>query len=186
MKFHYKLEYLRVPHHIITVNTNMQNLIVILEGIRNVPLDIRRAHITQEKTTLYLKDQSTVAHGNVQTIEAEVAKMTSHSSIVPTKTSHMRLPLDTQILLYNVPCTPFTTMEFGCMDRIGLLCDLLAFLEPLSVDVTEAHVTTVGTFAHNILHLTKHGLPLSNEDITYISNVFEHDYKERAMGEPLH
>lgn len=179
MRFHYQLEHITKPHHIITVKTDWRNLPVILDGFRNIHLNIRRAHITESASTFYMKDLSNKI--NDENMKAELTKIINMENTMSLgfKYARMRLPLDTQILMYNVPTNNYTTMEFGCNDRIGLLCDLLQFLEPLSVDLKESYVTTVGNFAHNIIHLSKGDKPLSDEDMMYIYNVFEYEAKER-------
>lgn len=180
--YNYKLDPVLHPHHIITVNTNWRRLPVLLDCIRSIPLDIRRAHISEEGSTFYLKEPSVLLRDRDITSElSRLAESSSSGELIHRAYGRMRLPLDTQILLYNIPSKPYTTMEFGCNDRIGLLCDLLMFLEPLSVELKESHVTTVGTFAHNILHLTKNGRSLNDPEITYIRNVFEHEAKERIQ-----
>lgn len=171
----YKLEHVSHPHHVVTIHASWKRLPLILDCLRSIPLDIRRAHISKESSTLYLKNH---CHGCDISKELTRATSMDTTSEIP-RNPRMRLPLDTQILLYNIPSLNFTTMEFGCHDRIGLLCDLLLFLEPLSIDLDESYVTTVGSFAHNILHLTKNGKPLGEEEMTYIHNVFEYEAKER-------
>lgn len=182
MSFQYKMEHVAVPHHIITIRTKWRNLPVILDGFRNIPLDIRRAHITDDSSTFYLKEASSkLTIKDVQTQLAVVMKMRDQFEEVGFghRSSRMKLPMDTQIMLYNMPTDNYTTMEFVCNDRIGLLCDLLLFLDPLSVEIKESFITTVGGAAHNILHLQKNGKELSENDMLYIRNVFEHEAKER-------
>lgn len=172
----YKLERIACPHQVITVKAHWRKLPHVLDGLRSVPYDIRRAHISKNDSILYLKD-SAVVNMDDSELERILSLAEADDNGIANR---MRLPLDTQMLLYNLPTRSFTTMEFGCHDRIGLLCDLLLFLEPLSVELEEAYVTTVGMFAHNILHLTKNGQQLLEDDLIYIRNVFEYEAKERT------
>lgn len=96
-----------------------------------------------------------------------------------TETGKIELPIDTQIMMYNIPAVPYTTMEFYCKDRVGLLSDLIQYMCQLDMDLRAAHITTMGDQAHNIFHLQKHNQPLEAYELLYIRNVFEHDVKPR-------
>ena len=186
--YHYRIENIKVPHHMIHINVHWRKLPIILENIRSVPVDIRWAHVGNQSTVFILRS----GDDTTQMIESQVnlANMLRNLQSKPILSTNvsaplMRLPLDTQVLVYNTGDANYTTMEFGCKDRIGLLSDLLQFLEPLNVEIQYGYVTTIDDMAYNIFHLQKDNQRLSHQEIQYITNVFEHEAKERIPNQPL-
>jgi hypothetical protein len=164
--------------HMVTVRTSWRRLPHFLEVLREVPVDIRRAYIQPQQSTLFINSGSPFLSSD--DLRVHMKRIESDPFIPPLATpGKVELPMDTHILLYNVSNIPYTIMEFYCKDRIGLLSDLLQYMGQLDIDINAAHITTMDEQAHNIFHLLKHGKPLEQFELLYIRNVFEHDLKPR-------
>ena len=187
MQVRYKLDRGANPQHIITAQARWHKLPQLLEVMREIPLNIRRAYIHENSSTFvvtsgspYLSTADIDKH--METLERTC---TSHE-ITYVETSlwnkpRIELPIDSKVLIYNFQNKPYTTMEFSCKDRVGLLSDLLQFMTELPVDIHDAIITTIGNHAHNILHLQNQNQPLESHQISYIRNVFEYDIKPRFL-----
>lgn len=172
-----------MPPPVLTIRMNWRKLIVVLDHIRTVPLDIRRARIGADQSTLYIRDPL-FATDDLQASLDKLAWDVSQGNGIDARSNvdtsrQLRLPLDTKVIMYNVPGDDCTTVEFVCMDRIGLLSDTLHFLEPTGLNVKEAHITTINNLAHNIFHVQRANAPLGHNELIYLQNVFEHDAKNR-------
>lgn len=164
--------------HMVTVKTPWRRLPHLLEVMREVPIDIRRAFIQPTQSTLFINHGSPFMSSDDLYLQMErIEKEPIATTIL--QPGKVELPIDTQILFYNIPHMPYTTMEFYCKDRIGLLSDLLQYMTQLDVDISTAHITTMADQAHNIFHLQKHGKALEPFEVLYVRNVFEHDVKPR-------
>ena len=173
-----KIADLPFNQRILTVQTSWRRLPPVLEILREVPVDIRRALIQPEQSTLFVNTNCPIATS--EDLRTLIHRAENDPFVPPVSIQgKVELPLDTKILMYNVPHVPYTTMEFYCKDRIGLLSDLLQYIIQLDMDVYAAHITTMYDQAHNIFHLTKHNQPLEPFELLYIRNVFEHDVKPR-------
>lgn len=162
----------------LTVRTSWRRLPPLLEILRDVPVDIRRAYIQPEQSTLFVNTNSPVITSD--DLRRFMHRVENDPFVPPVSTpGKVELPMDSKILMYNVPQVPYTTMEFYCKDRIGLLSDLLQYMNQLDIDIYAAHITTMYDQAHNIFHLVKNDAPLEPYELLYIRNVFEHDVKPR-------
>ena len=172
------------PYQAISLHIPWQNMPIILNRARAIDLDVRKAYIRSHESALFLKETN---NRPLSTKKLEIldtilclTKLDVEPSIIPiTLAPHpIDLPKDTRITLYNAPSNSFTTCEFTCDDRVGLLSDILTFFTHLSVDIKSGHVSTVLDQAHNVFHITNtHGDALNGEEMLYISNVFEHEGK---------
>lgn len=182
----FRVERANVPYHVLTFTRQWKDIPPILDRVRALNLDVRKALITPESSTIFLKESGNAsltldkqkqleeALYNSQTVSIDDVNIEYQKSI--------ELPNDTQILLYNIPSLPFTICEFSCNDRIGLLSDSLAFLSSLPVEICLGHVSTVAGKAHNIFHLVStNGAPLDEQDVIYLSNVFEYEGKQNPV-----
>lgn len=192
----YRIEKTNVPYHVLTFETPWRRLPSTLDRMRSMQLDVRKALITPNHTTVFIKDsqnrsltkekrlllenllnypETLMAYDSVEHDELLVYTNVDYKGF--------ELPNETQIMLYNLPDQQFTVCEFTCKDRIGLLSDILTFLSVLPVDIQLGHVSTVNDQAHNAFHLVHidSNKPLTNEDVMYVSNVFEYEGKERSI-----
>ena len=166
--------------HVVIVNSPWRKLPQLLEVMRDVPVDIRRAYIQKETSTLFINAGSPLMTPEDLRIHMErIENGTVVTAPSSSQNPRVELPIDAQIMIYNIPNIPYTTMEFHCKDRIGLLSDVLQYMSGLDVDIHDAHITTMSDQAHNIFHLQKSNKPLDFHQIMYIRNVFEHDVKPR-------
>lgn len=161
----------------------------VLDNLRSETYDIQKAIVTSKYSTLYLKeaDDSPLTISRIQNVadifnkgiiidERERAKYVYQNQIV--------LPTDTSVLIYNIPNMNYTVLEFICEDRLGLLCDMLDLLTSLPIDVHSSYVTSISLMAHNIFHIQKEERALTNEEIAYITNIFEYEVKRKdIMGD---
>ena len=166
------------PHHVITLKSPWRKLPYILDKAREFEISVQKAYVRMSETTLFM-------NGNIQSYEKQLTQGISINERERAKdfyNNRLKLPKETNILLYNIPSLKYTTLEFICTDRIGLLCDLLDVLSSFPIEVRSAHVSTFFDCAHNIFYLTIDGKPLTENDITYIKNVFE--YEVKCSSEP--
>jgi UTP:GlnB (protein PII) uridylyltransferase len=192
----YRIEKTNVPYHTLTFESPWRKLPNALDRIRSLQLDVRKALITPKQTTLFIKESQnrSLTKEKRQLLETLLNypeslmaydSIDSNELLIYTNVDYSRfeLPNETQIMLYNLPEQPFTVCEFTCKDRIGLLSDILTFLSVLPVDIQLGHISTVNDQAHNAFHLVhiETNKPLTNEDVMYVSNVFEYEGKERAI-----
>lgn len=166
------------PYHIISVHSPWRRMPPILQKIREEDIDIRRAFITKNTTVLYLKD----SNGCFLPFQKQfrLTNLLSDYILETPLNSNIQLSRDTEVLIYNIPGYPYTTLEFTCSDRIGLLSDLMELLSILPIDIQMGSINTVMDYAHNVLYLHKNHKPLSEIEIQYIQNIFE--YEVKAIG----
>ena len=157
-----------IPHHVINTRLSWRKLPELLNIVREYNLDIRRAFIENEECVLFVRNEppKQVAHG--YGVAAEHVKLISPTSYCK----------NDQVLIYNVK-DKCTVLEFTCMDKRGLLLEMIDMLASLSIQVElkTANISCINNVAHNIFHLMKEGKALSEDDMTYIRNVLEYDFK---------
>jgi UTP:GlnB (protein PII) uridylyltransferase len=189
VRFPYKMERSSFAMHPVTVKAPWRYMPYVLDNLRSETYDIQKAIVTSKYSTLYLKeaDDSPLTISRIQNVadifnkgiiidERERAKYVYQNQIV--------LPTDTSVLIYNIPNMNYTVLEFICEDRLGLLCDMLDLLTSLPIDVHSSYVTSISLMAHNIFHIQKEERALTNEEIAYITNIFEYEVKRKdIMGD---
>lgn len=189
VRFPYKMERSSFAMHPVTVKAPWRYMPYVLDNLRSETYDIQKAIVTSKYSTLYLKeaDDSPLTISRIQNVadifnkgiiidERERAKYVYQNQIV--------LPTDTSVLIYNIPNMNYTVLEFICEDRLGLLCDMLDLLTSLPIDVHSSYVTSISLMAHNIFHIQKEESALTNEEIAYITNIFEYEVKRKdIMGD---
>lgn len=174
------------PYHKITIEAPWRRVRYVLDELRDVPVDVRKAHITAHHSTLYVKG----AQGERLSEEAKlevyarlqegidlhtVEEQESQRSYAAQK---LAMSDDVNVSIYNVSNTNYTLLEFSCGDRVGLLTDILNLLASLPVDIETGHISSVGNVAHNIFYLRRHDRALNDGEIQYVSNIFEHQCKD--------
>lgn len=190
--YNYRLVSSSQPTHVLSIQGHWKDIPRILSRIRTIPVNIVQSQLTTHDAVVYM-----VETGTEYRKEGTYSLDVQHKLIRLVQDAHnddegewtnpdVKLPVDTKIDLYNLSNVPFTTLDFKCRDRIGLLHDLVAFIASLPVDIHSAYITTLEGTAHNIVHLQKNGLPLTWRDIEYVRNVFEYEGKDRPTGHELH
>lgn len=183
-RFGFRIEKTHIPYHVVTVSAPWRRMPFLLDTFRMMDLDVRKAYIAEHVSTLYLKQSEGFPVSNEKKEELITAmdlgvvvnERERHKELFSTP---LKLSAETSVLLYNIPAQEFTTLEFTCMDRMGLLCDILDFLSSFPIDIHSAHISSVGEYAHNILLLKRGGTALTDTDIEYIQNVFEYEVKQK-------
>jgi UTP:GlnB (protein PII) uridylyltransferase len=184
-RFLYRREPITVTHHIITVHAHWRQIPRVLDAVRAIPLDIKRAQIHPDCSTFFMQEvepTTSLLYTTQRLIEIGQDMELLLQEEDPHADTRIRLPIDTHVMCYNIPDTSCTTMEFSCKDRVGILSDLLHFMSSLDVDVHDAFISTVHGTVHNVFHVTKDGGQLSLSMMTYLQNVFEYEAKQRLGG----
>jgi UTP:GlnB (protein PII) uridylyltransferase len=178
----------QTAYHKILIDLPWRQVRYVLDQLRDIPVDIRKAHITSKHTTLYMKapaNQPLASSAKLQVYSSLLEGIDMESAIASDedKSYSMRkitLPEDTTIMMYNVTGAPYTLLEFSCGDRIGLLNDLLDILASMPVDIETGIISSVGTQVHNVFYLCRQDKPLSEKDMAYVANVLEHDGRDKT------
>lgn len=181
----HRIERTNVPYHVVSVASPWRKLPYVLDAVRDLNMDVRKAYLTPQDSTFYLKEkdgQQLAVHR-----QQELSKTLDQGVVVDVRERYklmfrtpLKLPKDTRVLLYNIPAQLYTVLEFTCADRVGLLCDILDALSSFPIEIEIGHISTVSGFAHNVLQLTRDGKALNDAEIEYIHNVFEYEIKQRV------
>jgi UTP:GlnB (protein PII) uridylyltransferase len=179
-KVSYRVEQGNVPYQVLTMNVYWRKLPYILDRLREHQYDIRKAHLKKDMTTLYVKNTDHPISKEMTKKELdEIIADGYHDCYTKQSKNQIILPINTEILLYNVPGSKNTTLEFSCQDRMGLLSDMLELLTIFPYEIYRGNISTVGPYAHNMFFLQQNKKPLKKEDIDYIMNVFDYEVKSR-------
>lgn len=184
-RFKFRVDRSHLPYHVVTVHTPWRKMPFVLDTFRSLQLDVRKAYLTQEQSTLFLQQPTGLPL--CEATKQDILQVLDTGIVVNERerykelfASPFKLPADTTVHLFNVPEQPYTTLEFFCADRVGLLCDILDFLSSFPIEIHTAHISTMEGYAHNILLLTRGGHVLDEADMEYIHNVFEYEVKHRV------
>jgi len=172
--------------HPVTIRAPWRYMPYVLDNLRSETYDIQKAIISSQSSTLYVRDMEDtilspervkyikdVLSRGITIDERERAKYVHQNQIV--------LPMDTMVHVYNIPNVHCTILEFICEDRPGLLCDMLDLLSSLPVEIHSSYITCVANMAHNIFHIQRENRALNDDEITYVTNVFEYEVKRKDI-----
>lgn len=173
----------------VTIRAPWRYMPYVLDNLRSETYDIQKAIVSSQSSTLYVRDMEDplVSPERVKYIkdvlgrgitidERERAKYVHQNQII--------LPTDTMVHVYNIPNVHCTVLEFICEDRPGLLCDMLDLLSSLPVEIHSSYITCVSNMAHNIFHIQRDNRALNDDEIAYVTNVFEYEVKRKdVMGD---
>lgn len=177
----YKDDLKYIPYHILSVQIPWRKLSNITQKFRENDIDIRKAYIQPEQSVLYLKESKDRILSRKRRIYiAELIQDVYNQTDDILDTANILLPATTEIHLYNVPKTNYTTLEFSCQDRLGLLTDMINLTASFPYEMKQAYISSIGSYAHNIFLLHHKHKPLDYKEVQYISNVFEYEVKERS------
>lgn len=184
----HRIERANIPYHVVTVTSSWRKLPYVLDAVRDLNMDVRKAYLTPSDSTFYLKEKD----GEPLSLQRqqELSHTFDNGVVVDVRERYkilfqtpLKLPKDTRVLLYNIPAQLYTILEFTCADRVGLLCDILDALSSFPIEIEIGHISTVSGFAHNVLQLTRDGRALNDAEIEYIQNVFEYEIKQRVEND---
>ena len=185
-KIKWKRMYPAVPYHVISLDAPWRKISYITDRLRDMQIDIRKAYIQKDSSILYLKGHKgrPLLDTQKKYIE-EVMEEGYFDSYSNTANPAITLPGNTEIHLYNIPGLSYTTLEFSCEDRIGLLSDVMEMMGSFPYDLNRGYISTIGPYAHNVFFLENNQKPLRESEILYISNVFEYEIKENRSHNEL-
>lgn len=177
----YKDDLKCVPYHVLSVQTPWRKLSKITHKFRENDIDIRKAYIQPEQSVLYLKESNDriLSRDHRQYINSLINDTNQDVDEIM-DTNNILLPSTTEIHLYNIPKTNYTTLEFSCHDHLGLLTDMTNLIASFPYEIKQAYISSVDSWAHNIFLLHHNQKPLNYKEVQYISNVFEYEVKERS------
>lgn len=185
-KIKWKRMYPAVPYHVISLDAPWRKISYITGRLRDMQIDIRKAYIKKDTSILYLKGSKGRPLHNIQKeYVKEVLDEGYYDSYSNLTSQEIVLPSNTEIHLYNIPGLSYTTLEFSCEDRIGLLSDMMDMMSSFPYDLNQAYISTIGPYAHNVFFLENNRKPLRDSEMLYISNVFEYEIKENVVSSQL-
>lgn len=161
----------------VSIRANWKRLPPILHKCKQLDLSIQKAKYWDEWTTMYLKRPKTqtsvatfddVIHG-VKTLD-----MDEIGVLFP-----QRLPYKTSVYVYNISTAPYTILDFGCLDRCGLFCEILEVLARYDIEVVGAYINTIGNIVSNIFYITHRGMKLDDKYIEYLRNNLELEVRDQ-------
>jgi len=175
----------RVSYNSISLNINWRKLPILLDKLYDKDFNISKAYINNNDTTLFIKNF--LCFEQMEYID-EIVEDAKNDDTICGK-NNIILPSNTEILLYNSPKTlkNRTILEFSCDDRNGLLSDMIELLTCFPFEINEAYINTINDkYVNNIFLLQKNNKSLTNNEIEYISNIFEYEVKRKIEGNPLY
>lgn len=178
-----------VPYQVVVVQAPWRRLPPLLHAFREVPLDIRKAHMDRSTATIYLKPLDRLYMNDDEKEDTAQVRRILDAGVELERpgsgASAVRLPRETEVSIFNVSTVPYTILEFRCPDRVGLMHDLFELMAAMPYEIEAAYVSTdlANRAAHNLLYLTRgrghEREKLGHTDMEYVRHVFEYDAKER-------
>lgn len=163
----------------VSVTSHWRNLPPLLHEIKRNDCSIHKAKYWDDCTTLYVKAPSGYGYESfVDTVtNLENSDMWSmYTSYYPDSPG---LPFNTSIYIYNIHTSPYTVLDFGCCDRVGLFCEILEVLSKFDIDIKGAYINTIGSVVSNIFFITHNDKQLSDVYIEYLRNNLESEVRSQ-------
>jgi UTP:GlnB (protein PII) uridylyltransferase len=161
----------------ISLQGHWRSIPPVLYRCKALDLSVYKAKYWNEWTTMYLK--STVPAKPAIDIDTlmepfaqEDRQLDTVELVAPQK---RRFPSNTTVFMYNISTVPYTIMDFGCNDRIGLFCEVLEILSRYDIDIKGAYINTIGNVVSNIYFITYKGQKLDDTYVEYIRNSLENE-----------
>lgn len=148
----------------ISVKGNWKALPPFLHELKANDCSIHKAKYWEDWTSMYIKTPKTITFESIE----QMTTVTDDALSIPQK-----LPFNTTIYIYNISTVPYTVLDFGCYDRVGLLCEILEVLSKYDIDVKGAYVNTIGNVVSNIFYITHKNNKLDADYIEYLKNSLE-------------
>lgn len=185
-KIKWRPMYPPIPYHVISLDAPWRKISYITGRFRDMQIDIRKAYIKKDTTILYLKgEKGRPLYDTQKEYVKEVLNEGYFDSYSNSINQPIILPANTEIQLYNIPGLSYTTLEFSCEDRIGLLSGVMDMMGSFPYDLNCAYISTIGPYAHNVFFLENNQKQLREPELLYISNVFEYEIKENVVSSQL-
>ena len=161
----------------VSVRSHWKNLPVVLHRIKDLDLSIQKAKYWDNWTTMYLKGPQQV---EITDIFRDPRDDETEGIDLPLY--HQKLPYNTCIYIYNISTAPYTVMDFGCIDRTGLFCEILEVLASYDIEVKGAYINTIGKVVSNIFYITYRGSKLSDEYMEFLRNNLEFEMRNQEQN----
>lgn len=153
----------------VSIRSKWKDLPPILHRFRQLDLSVHKAKYWNDWTTMYLKAPKTKTRPVLLTdVFHDECVYVDNMPLY-----HQKLPYNTCIYIYNISTLPYTILDFGCIDRTGLFCEILEILAGFDIEVTSAYINTIGTAVSNIFYITYRGRKLDDSYINFIRNNLE-------------
>lgn len=161
----------------VSVRSHWKNLPVVLHRMKDLDLSIQKAKYWDNWTTMYLKGPRQI---EVDDIFRDRQDRDDIGYDMPL--FHQKLPYNTCIYIYNISTSPYTVMDFGCIDRTGLFCEILEVLASYDIDVKGAYLNTIGNVVSNIFFITYRGHKLDDKYIEFLRNNLEFEMRNQEYN----
>lgn len=148
----------------LSIKGNWKKLPPFLHELKAHECSIHKAKYWDNWTSMYMKTPRTITFDCIE----KMTHTTDDTAAIPQK-----LPFNTTIYIYNISTAPYTILDFGCHDRLGLMCEILEVLSRYDIDVKGAYVNTIGNIVSNIFYITHNDTKLDDMYIEYLKNSLE-------------
>lgn len=161
----------------VSIRANWKRLPPILHKCKQLDLSIQKAKYWDKWTTMYLKRPK---QANVATLEEIINGVKTVDIEEGGVLFPQRLPYKTSVYVYNISTAPYTILDFGCLDRCGLFCEILEVLARYDIEVEGAYINTIGNIVSNIFYITHRGTKLDDMYIEYLRNNLELEVRDQG------
>jgi hypothetical protein len=161
----------------VSVHANWRKLPPLLHEIKRLDLSIHKAKYWDHWTTMYLAFPKIVGAPRYIDFE-DILKGVDETDNSPLYTPG--LPFNTTLYMYNISTAPYTVVDFACIDRPGLFCEILELLQRYDIEVNGAYINTIGSVVSNIFYISRNGRKLDDNYIAFIKNNMEFDIRHRG------
>lgn len=155
----------------VSVHSNWRRLPPVLHTIKSMDCSIHKAKYWNEWTSMYIKSPHPISNQDLGNLIQ--TSLTSPDG----EMFSCGLPFNTSIHIYNISTCPYTVLDFGCIDRTGLFCEIIEALSKYDIEVQGAYINTIGTVVSNIFYITHNDELLSDAYIEYLRNNLEAEVK---------
>lgn len=159
----------------VSVRAHWKRLPPILHRCKQLDLSIQKAKYWDEWTTMYLK-RPKVEQVQLSYIIDGVQQAIDEGGELYLQ----RLPYKTTVYVYNISTAPYTILDFGCVDRTGLFCEILEVLARYDIEIKGAYINTIGNIVSNIFYITYKGEKLDDKYIEYLKNNLELEVRDQG------
>ena len=159
----------------VSVKAHWRKLPPVLHTLKANNCSIHKAKYWDEWTSMYIKTPPSIVAKDVYDMLSSVQEGTSETTLYS-----CGLPFNTCIHIYNICASPYTVLDFGCLDRTGLFCEIIELMSKYDVEIKGAYINTIGSIVSNIFYITYKNERLSDPYIEYLRNCLEIDVKHRV------
>ena len=156
----------------VSVKGHWKSLPPLLHKLKQHNCSIHKAKYWQECTSMYIKTPHDFTYDTFIGIASSIDLAQEKDNLYSPG-----LPFNTSIYLYNIQTSPYTVLDFGCLDRTGLFCETLEVLSLYDIEIQGAYINTIGNIVNNIFFITHNNKQLTDKYIEYIRNNLESEVK---------